>query len=84
MSHLYVFPSAAYTVEKTAVLGALELLLPYEKLKDIRDMLETGCSCLQIAESYFVPEALVELRLRRDIKNLFNKAYKELSLPIIL
>jgi hypothetical protein len=73
----------ALLVERTAIIGAIELLIPYEKQVDIRDYFEQGCSCLQIAESFKIPEQAVVSRYSQKTQEAFNKAYLEMGKPPI-
>ncbi len=73
------FLSKAVAIDHVAKIAAMELILPQEFQKDIRDMFEQGCSHEEIAESFLVPVDIVKMRYEAGVNSFFEKIYKDNS-----
>ncbi len=70
--------NAAISVEYAAQFASIELLMPREFSKEIREMVEYGCDNLQIAHSFLVPEEVVASRLHPTVNSFFEAIYGRL------
>lgn len=68
-------------VEHLAYFSAIEMLMPFQLRRVVKEYIELGMTNRQIAESFLIPEGVVELRCRKQgVIDMFEDAYKELGL----